>query len=297
MIKYRVQLRSVSNVAASKTALIDIPCGQRFHQIILQHGFASGTNTIAGACTNIPEIRVLVNSRVQRVMSGTQLRDMNLLNGSGYDGTGLPNTAPGVSMPIYLAEPWRDSPADQDALAWASAGWQTFQIQVDLSTASTPTLVAWAVCDDFVPAAGTTPGICKWIRASIPAAGTSFDVTTIDRRDWLQQISLYPDSGGSYAATSVTFKRGGITLHELSQSANNALLNQNGMNPANALRTGYASGPPTLPGIYDLVFDHDGLLGSAVPMDGARDSLLSITAGTAMSGTVTAIIQRLGPPE
>lgn len=292
MVKYRIQLRAVSNVAASKTALIDIPCGQRFHYILLTHGYAAGTNTIAGAASNITGLRIYVNSRAQRTLgSGTELRDMNILNGTQYDCTGVPNTSPGVTFPIYFAEPWRESPADQDSLAWASSGWTTFQIQVDLSTASTPTLQAWAVCDDYVPPAnanGTQPGICKWIRSSLPAAGTSFDFTTLDRRDWLQQISLYPDSGGSNAATQVTFKKNSVTLHELTNTANSALLTNHTMTPAASGRTS---------NIYDLVFDHDGLLGSSVPMDGARDSLLTIAAGGSMSGTVIAIIQRVGPPE
>jgi hypothetical protein len=288
MIKYRLQVRSVQNVAASKTALIDLPCGQRYHYIVLEHGFAAGTNTIAGAESNITEIRIKSNSRVQRIISGTQLRDMNLLNGTAYDCTGLPNTAPGVTFPIYFAEPWRETPADQDALAWATSGWLSFQIEVDLGAASTPTLLAYAVVDDFVPPANTNPGIVKWIRQSLVPAGTQYDVVTLDRRDWLQQISIYPDSGASQAPNLVTFKRNGQILHELSSAANTALLTNSFMTPAASGRTS---------GIYDLVFDHDGLLSSAVPMDGSRDSLLEINSGSAMSGTQVAIIQRLGPPE
>ena len=252
MVKYRIQLRAVSNVAASKTALIDLPCGQRYHYIVLQHGFAAGTNTIAATATNISQIRVLVNSRVQRTMSGTELRDANLLNGTQYDAvTGeVPNTSPGVSFPIFFNEPWRESPADMDALAWASAGWQTFQLQVDLGAASTPTLVGYAVVDDYVPTAGTVPGIVKWIRSSIAASGTSFDIPTLDRRDWLQQISFYPDSGGSNAATQVTFKRNGVILHELTGAANRALLCNHTMYPAASGRTA---------NLYDMVLDHDGL--------------------------------------
>lgn len=288
MIKYRLQLRSVQNVAASKTVLIDIPCGQRFHYIVLEHGYAAGTNTIAAAATNISEIRIYSNSRIQRIMSGTQLRDMILLNGTTWDCTGVPNTAPGVTFPIYFAEPWRESPADQDALAWSTAGWLSFQIQIDLGAASTPTLLAYAVVDDFVPAQGTNPGIVKWLRAQMVPGGTTYDYVALDRRDFLQQISIYPDSGASQAPTLVTFKRNSIILHEFSAAANTALLQNHNMTPA-------ASGRST--GVYDLVFDHDGLLASAVPMDGARDSLLEITAGSAMSGTQVALIQRLGPPE
>src|SRR5207253_10427207 len=64
----------------------------RYHYVLLQHGYSAGTNTIAAAATNISEIRVTVNGRVQRRISGTQLRDMNVLNGTGYDFTGVPNT-------------------------------------------------------------------------------------------------------------------------------------------------------------------------------------------------------------
>jgi len=49
--------------------------------------------------------------------------------------------------------------------------------------------------------------------------------------------------------------------------------------------------------LYDLSLDHDDLLGSAVPMDGAKDISLTIEAGGAMSGTLTALIQRVGKPE
>ncbi|HVV00274.1 MAG TPA: major capsid protein P2, partial [Verrucomicrobiae bacterium] len=110
MTKKRIQIRNVQNVAASKTALINLPVGDRYHYVVLQHGYSAGTNTIAAACSNITEIRVKVNGRVQRVISGTQLRDMNLLNGTQYDCTGLPNTAPGVSFPIFFREQWRESP-------------------------------------------------------------------------------------------------------------------------------------------------------------------------------------------
>lgn len=288
MRKYRLQLRSVQNVAASKTVLIDCPCGQRYHYIELIHGYSAGTNTIAAAATNINEIRIYSNSRIQRVISGTQLRDMNLLNGTQYDYTGLPNSAPGVTIPIYFAEPWRESPADQDALAWATSGWLSFQIQIDLLTATSPTLVAYAVVDDFVPPANTNPGIVKWLRPQLVPGGTVYDYAALDRRDFLQQISIYPDTGASQAPTLVTFKKNGVILHELSNTANTALLTNHSMTPS-------ASGRTT--GIYDLVFDHDGLLSSSEPMDGARDSLLEISAGSAMSGTQTIIVQRLGPPE
>jgi hypothetical protein len=290
MVKSRIQLRNVQGVGASKTALIEVPIGKRYHYIMLQHGYSAGTNTIAGAMTNISEIRVKVNGRVQRTISGTQLRDMNILNGvhatSNFDSTGVPNTAPGVSVPIYFAEPWLNDEASQDALAWATSNWSSFQIEVDLGAASTPTLVAWAVVDDLVVQG--TPSIVKWIRQSYGASGTQFDISTIDRRDWLRQISIYPDSGASNQPTPVTLRKDGVILHELSFSANVALLTNYEMQPSATGRTA---------NIYDLVLDHDGLLGSAVNMDGTRDITLTIQAASAQSGTTTIIVQRLGPPE
>lgn len=298
MVKRRIQLRNVANVAASKTTLIDLPCGPRYHAIFLEHGYAAGTNTVAGACANITEIRIKINGRVQRTVSGTQLRDLNLFNGAAYDGNGVPNTAPGVCMPIFFAEPWRKSPADQDALAWPSAGFSSFQIEVDLGAAGTPTLVASAAVDDMQ--VNKLTGIVKWLRQSFASSGTSFDISTIDRRDWLQQISLYaagyspgltvpatPVAAG-VLANKVTLRKDGLILHELTASSNLGLNANYGMAPSTALRG---------PGIYDVVLDHDDLLGSAVQMDTARDIVLTVESGSAMSGTLTAIVQRFGPPE
>ena len=53
MRKNRIQLRGITGVAASKTALIELPIGPRYHQVILQHGFSAGTNTIVAAHTNV----------------------------------------------------------------------------------------------------------------------------------------------------------------------------------------------------------------------------------------------------
>lgn len=286
--KYPIKLRNVSNVAASKTAIIDVPVGPRYHTIILEHGYASGTNTVAAAMANITEIRVLVNDRVQRVFSGVQLRDLNILNGVAFDCQGVPNTAPGVSLPIFFAEPWRKDSASQDALAWVTRDFKSFRIEVDLAAASTPTLVASAVIDQFQPAAGVTPLYVTMRRQQVAAAGTSFDITTIDKKNLLQQISLYPDSGGSNAATIVTVRRDGQIVRELTKSANFAMLTNNDMTPTASGRTS---------NLFDLVFDHDDLLNSSLLLNGAKEFTLTVEAASAMSGTVTFIVQRYGPLE
>ena len=297
MVKYALKLRDVSAVAASNTVIIDLPIGPRYHYINLQHGYSAGTNTIAAAYTNISNIRVKVNNKVQRNYAadsarsgGVILRDQNLLNGTGYDTPvattpEVPNTAPGVTIPIYFAEPWRKNPRDQDALAWSTAGWKSFQLEIDLAAAATPTLVASAVVDDLVV---ENPQILKVFRQGITAAGTSFDTGIVDRRDFLEQISLYPDTGASQPATIVTLRKNGDILRELSRAANRALNLNSGMVPEATGRTA---------AIYDIVLDHDDLLGSSVPLEDVRTMTLTIESASAMSGTISGIISRFGRPE
>jgi len=289
MVKSKIQLRNIQNVAASKTALIDCPIGPRYHYVVLEETYGGGTNSLAGAFANVLEIRVKVNGRVQRTMSGAQLRDINILNGTAYDGVGAtPNTTP-TAIPIYFAEPWRKDAKDQDALAWATNKWSSFQIEVDLGAGTTPTLVASAIVDNFQPA--TPGGIVKVIRQSFPAVGISFDIASLDRRDWMQQVSLYASSGAATTnVKKVTVRLNSQILHELRYTANKALLQNFGMTPAASGRDAY---------VYDVVFDHDDLLGSSVNLEGSRDLTLTIEtdAGETMSGSMVAILQRLGPPE
>jgi hypothetical protein len=289
-VKQRISLKNVSAVAASKTVIIEVPVGPRIHLINIQHGFSSGTNTIAGAATNISEIRFKLNNRIQRRFSGTQLRDLNLLMGAAYDAVSgeAPNTAPGVSFPLYFAEPWRKNTLVADALALATGGGyiKSCQVEVDLGAASTPTLVAWAVVDDVQ--FGKAPTFTKILPINFGASGTKFDTQLTDQEGALTQISLYPDSGGSNAATQVTLRKGSLVLHELTASANKALLLHSGMTPAASGRTA---------SIYDIVLDHDDLVDSALPLDSRKDVSLTIEAGSAMSGTITGFVQRIGTPE
>ena len=280
MIKLRTRVRSISNAAASKTALIDLPCGPRYHSVHLDYTSTTAT-TAATLAAEISEIRVKVNGRVQRTFSGAQLDlCINGANGTAYN-CQLIGTKE-CSLAIFFAEPWRKSPVDQDALAWPSAHWQSFQIEVDLG-ANYSDLQAFAVTDTLQPASNTNPGITKIIRQNFAAAGLVLDIATMDARDWLQQISLYDPTTGTI--DQVTLKINNVIVHDLFADQNLGLLKQYGMTPAASAR-------------YDLVLDHDDLLGSAVNCNGAN-ILLSIGAAgaTAFVGSIVALIQRFGPPE
>lgn len=290
-LKKRIQLRNVQNVGDSKTVLIECPIGPRYHWVGLQMTYTSGTNTAAGVAAHFTMIRVKCNGRIQREFSGSELRDLNILNGAIYDISGVPNTAPGATLPIFFAEPWRKDPNDQDALALPTVAREgalsSFQIEIDTSaviaTSAGLTLVAYAVVDDFVP---DRFRMTKIKRISTPNGGNAFDFTTLDKKDFLSQITIYPDSSTSAALTKATLRINGDIKHELTQLANTALNVHHGMiAPGASGRTA---------GVYDLVLDHDDLLSSSYPLDGVNDIGLTIEAGGSPAGTTVLQVQRIG---
>jgi len=299
MVKRRILLPTFNGVALGRMAICDLPVGPRYHSLHIVTGDSGAGNTAAPAVGAIVgEYRVKINGRQQRQMTPTELEVLNLLQGAGYGSQTFVGSANGNGrreFGIYFAEPWRKDPRDQDALAWQTAGARSFQLEADiLATPTTPVIGGYAIVDDF---ASASPGIVKWFRRNFSATGSHLDITTLDRADWYQQISIW-DSSDAKSVQKVILKISGLTLHELLEEDNRALLSNYGMNPAD--------------GVYHLVLDHDDLLGSAVPMvdptskKPVSDLLLSLdfsattgygAAAAAPSGTITAIIQRLGPPE
>jgi hypothetical protein len=301
MVKSKIQLRNVSNVAANKTVLIDLPIGPRYQHIQLQHGFAAAT--IATAMANMLAIRIKANGKIQRIFGsgvasgsnqgGIELRDFNTLNqpagSTAFDCTVANNI---VTIPIYFAEPWRDTPADREALAWPTSAWTSFQIEIDLGTAATPTLTAFAIIDAS-PAPSAAPFIAKVFRQQFNASGTAFDIATLDRRDYLTQISLYPDSGSSQQTSEVDLRFNSQILDELTTPVRTAMLINRDMSPAATGRTA---------NMTDVVLEHDeslisNLLSGALNLNGSSDLALTVKATNAMSGTIIALVEKIGPPE
>jgi len=305
MVKRRIQLPTFNGVGLSKTAICDMQVTPRYHSIHVVTGDGGAGNTAAPAVNAIVgEFRLKINGRQQRQMTPTELETINLLQGAGYGSQTFVGAANGGGRrvhSIYLSEPWRKNPLDQDTLAWQTAGARSFQLEADiLGTSTTPIIGGYAIVDDFVSA---SPGIVKWFRRNFSAVGTHLDITTLDRAtvlqnaDWWQQFSIWDSSDGK-SVQKATLKVSGLTLHELLEEDNRALLSNYGMNPAD--------------GVYHLVLDHDDLLGSALPMvdpiskQPLGDLLLGLdfsattgynAAPAAAAGSVTMIIQRLGRPE
>ncbi len=285
--KRKIRLNNISAIPAisvAGVALVEVPLSfGRCHEIHLQYGHAAGTNTIAAALAFIDEVRVIVNGTVLRTFSGLQLRDQNVANGSTYDCSGLPNTTVGVNLPIFFAEPWRKDARDQDALAWSTKGMNSFKVEVSMTAnaGGAPTLAAFAVVDDVIVDAPASDILyCKWIRQSFNGGSPNVDITTIDRRGYLQQVTLYPTA----ALTDVVVKKDALIISELKRTQNDALLLTHGMQTVGA--TG------RIANVWDVVFDHDDLLGSSVDLRGSRELVVSLTSGSAL-GTTVGIVQRL----
>jgi hypothetical protein len=281
--KSRIQIRNVTNNGASATSLVELPLIKgRYHSISIGHGYASGTNTVAAALTNISLIRLLANGRVQRQFTGTELFDLNTLNGLGYGpvtgvlpNSGSTNGYKGVISTIYFGEPWRKDARDQDALALSTTGFESLALEITLGAASTPKLDVFAVVDNVLTAKAMP--FCKVVRQTLGASGTSWDWPSMDKKDLLTQVSFYAD------LTKVTARKDNVIIHENPLEVNDTLLTQSGMTPNASGRTA---------NLYDVVFDHDDLLGSAINLDPVRD--FNFTLEGASLGSTVALVQRIG---
>jgi len=274
------------DIAANGTTKVTLKCprGLRYHKINCQQYYAGGTNTIAGAIANFLEMRVKLNSRVQRKLTSTELLDTNLFHGTQYGNiTGeVPNTAHGVSFPLFFGEPWRKDVAAQDALAWSTGDLGPMEIDFDTTNAATWTF--WAVVDDVI--FGKPQGIIKQLPQIINAASPSADYTLSDSSGALLQVSLYPDTGTN-VATSATLRKGSfVVFDDVSAAVNKANLTNGDMFPIATGRTQT---------IFDIVVDANDVLESALPIND-RDVSLTIKQAAA-SGSIKAIVQRFGAPD
>lgn len=284
-VKRITPLPSFSGVAAGVTATGDIPVGPRYHVIWLQVSDSAGSLVTE----IVSQIRLKVNGKVQRTMSPAELEALNGLMGADYAAytTGSEDTDLVTYIPIFLAEPWRKMLAAQDGLAWGTGNLSTFQIEIDINAGITsPQIAGFVEVDNSVvkstEGVETQAGlgvICKWTRTMIPVNGTTQDITTFPRRDYYQQISFFD----AYISR-VEVKVENFTVRDVTKAQNDAVLLSRDMAP--------------LAGRFDLVFDHDDVLNSALPMIvGGRavndfQVKLHLSSGTARN--ITTIVQTLG---
>lgn len=161
MTRRFVNMPSFNGVAVGSTATLDCPTVDTYHKLMIEYREAGVLATRPNLEAAVLEIRLLVNGSVQRTFSAAQLNAINAFRGIGFD-AGM--------IPIFFSEPWRRTPAGEDALAWHMGDVRTFQIEVDIdAAATTPTLSAVAVKETSSFAMGP---IVQWKRGVVQVAGT-----------------------------------------------------------------------------------------------------------------------------
>jgi hypothetical protein len=239
-------------------------------------------------------MRVKVNGKVQRTHTAVELNVCNAVNGAAYaektSGTdGQANRR--HYLPIFFAEPWRKGNAEAQASAWNAVGIESLQVEVDVKAGlAAPIVEGFYEYDNPVAGLGM---IQKWIRQTFPALGTAQDFNTIDRRDFIQAIHLFPtvEATPKYVNLVKFTLNGEAIVDEITTLQNQAMLLGRELNPD-------VSAVPR----FDLVFDHDDPINSALPTQSnngqrANEMTLHVEYNAAAAGNLVAQILRTGLPE
>lgn len=304
------------------TATLDLPIGPRYKAITL---VVSDSNN-ANASVILGDLRLMVNGKQQRIFSIAQLDRLNSRNAPPFLGSpaaaaqfvaatsgGSPtvsltayNTTRSITnqalaayslfkdsanktrITIYFAESWRP-PGVGAALAWATGGLASFQLEADVTTsAGTVTMTAFAEVDKaLVTVAGLQKqtdqqmgNIVKWIRTTVPVTGTTVNWNQFPRRSGVLQAVHFSDS----YITNCQVKADNYEWRNLTQNENLYLLAQNGL-------TGSASW-------YDVEFDYDDVPeGAGLILDGIQDLQFNLTLSDGTARNITALCEILGPAE
>jgi|GEM_PF-6338753 len=140
MAKSIADMPAFDPVATNQTARCKLPRNRRYHWLELQFKTNDSQANIQSAIT---QIRILINSKVVRTFSATQLFTILATNARAFS-LGM--------IPIHFAEPWRATPEGREFLAlnaFELLGVGDVEIQVDISGAiANPTLTG-RMCFDY----------------------------------------------------------------------------------------------------------------------------------------------------
>ena len=294
-------LPTANAVATGQTSTFDLDLGKRYHAVWLQFSDAgatvAGTTVAAVLAALVDQIRVKVNGKVQRTMTGLELHLINSLMGSAYAGkTNMASLSGGLTagnyiyLPIWFAEPWRKNNAEVPLTAWNAAGIDSLQIEVDLhSGLTTPGLTGFYEYDQPTGGMGA---IVKWIRQTFGVSGTAQDFNTISKLDWIQSIHLFATSDSKHV-DKVKFTANNAEIRDLLTALQNYQILAGRELVPETLAGGYVTNHPR----YDIVFDYDDPVNSAMNANGLNEMTMHVEYSAAASGSMVAIIQRTGPPE
>ena len=324
-LKRKRDLTITTAVTAGAPVTINIPRNLEHHVLWLQGGDANGMLL----ATMITQVQVLVNSKVQRTMTGQQLNDLNALNGSAFDESPLQNTTTGATIQpgnagyigvlgIYLAELWRKLLGDQEFFAWGTGNINSFQLQLTINAAAaTPFLSAWAEYANPL-ATVTTNGvaktvpvpmgvIAKWFAPLIPVNGIQQKIDNLPLEDAYQSVHFF-DPAYFYGGAITVAKPGGFGnnppnacgIKKVTVSVNGNVIHERtkSENDASLIARGLYPNATR----YDWVADADDIIASALAMDVFMGQkvvefliVLDLWDGTARN--IPCIAVRNGPPE
>lgn len=190
-------------VSAGQTATLDLSVGNlAYHMFQLEYGTgAAGGATQAQMESDITEIRIRVNGKVQRRMSAKQLLAINKWNGLAVDaGAGAGQNG---FLPIWLSEPWRRSAQGEDALAWGTSDIQSLQLEVDLAAAANAPKFPDPSAEIERVARGLG-GIIKYRKFRVPVSGIGQVQFFPPRSDAYARIHAFETAAGDIADVKVT---------------------------------------------------------------------------------------------
>lgn len=279
-------LPSFNGVASPGTATIDLPLGKRYHAVWLKFGDSVGTTLASG--NFIREIRVKIDGKVQRTMTGIELNAINTAMGAAFAAKTSGSGATLLTyLPIWFCQPWRKTASEVEATCWNAIGIDSFQIEVDIATGlSSVTLSGYYEWD--IPTSAKIGVIQKWVRQTFPASGTEYDITTLPRKDFLEAIFLFPTVGGtSRYVNKARLVANGENRHDMITTLDNqAILLGRELNPD-------VSGTPR----YDLILDYDDPVNSALPAGALNELNLHVEWSGTAAGTMVGLSQTVGAPD
>jgi len=213
-MKRQIPLTSINGVAAGATATIDLPRGPlRYHRISLGYKTATaGGATEATIGSEITEIRLLINGKIQRRFTPSQLFNLNRQKGKS------PTVSSSTSVPGYLTmfftEPQKKSKIEAELTCWGMANVQSFKMEIDIAAGATsPVITGFAHVDDLVQNIETN-GIIKWKKEIIQVAATGvlnypLDVVTGDS---YESVTFIENTAGDVSA--LLLQQDGLTIYQ-----------------------------------------------------------------------------------
>lgn len=281
-------LPTPSGVSAGRAATFNLTLGVRYRCIWLE--FANNAASAGGAPLSslTGDIRVKLNGNVQRTFTPIEADAIYKLYGSAFGaqttGTGDTTT---TRLPIWFDEPWRKNNQEVPLTAWNidPKTVNSFQIEVDIPAGLAEPVLSGVY--EFDSMSGSLGGIIKWIRQDLPGLGSTQDFNTLDRKEFINAMHLFPTVEGTPKYISkFKFTANGQEIRELMDYLQNrTILTARELSPD-------TSATPRL----DVVFDYDDPINNALLAEGLNEMTLHVEYNAAANGNIPVIIERTGQP-